>query len=66
MNVFNKSHNALLQESVHQDEEDTVEMKPGAQLQPKQKGIPLAMSHFVLAERTLYSSNESLKGTYHH
>ena len=31
---------------------DTVEMKPRAQLQPKQKGIPLAMPHFVLAERT--------------
>ena len=31
---------------------DTVEMKPGTQLQPEQKGIPLTMPHLALAERT--------------
>ena len=30
---------------------DTVELKPGTQLQSEQKG-PFAMPHFILAERT--------------
>ena len=47
---------------------DTKEMKPGTLLQPEEKGIPLTMRHFVLAEKTHIHQMNRFKvlSTYNH